>query len=498
MPKNILRGSRVKRSSKRANDFISSIGFDAPIAKHVVSINMAHMLSLHRSKEVDDEVASASLRFLGSLPEVIKLDRGTEDVHHMLEQDAIRAIGMDAAGYMNLGKSRNDQVATALRMETRARLLDLGGALVDVQRSLIRLMEEYGRLAMPGYTHLQHAQPVTVAHHLQAYFEALQRDLERVSDAYPRVNLSPMGSAALAGTSVRVDRDYVASLLGFEGLVKNAMDAVSSRDFVLESLSTAARVMVNLSRIAEELILWSSLEFGFVEIGDEYAATSSIMPQKKNPVVAETVRAKCGSVLGELTSVFAITKGLPNSYNLDLQEANPHLWRGLADAIDSASLTAEMLSSLRFNPERLKSALHEDKSTTTELANLLSRAHGVPFRQAHAIVGQLVRLSLETGAPLEDVAASELASVSEKVTGRAVKIDKQELRSALDALKTLEMTRSAGGANPLLVSRLLMEDSEAVKRNSSWIARARGSLEGADERLKGDARRIAIGVKTKR
>ena len=498
MQKSILRGSRVNRSSRRANDFISSIGFDAPIAKHVVSINMAHMLSLLRSKEVDDDVASASLRFLEGLPEVMKLDANTEDVHHMIEQDAIKAIGMDAAGYMNLGKSRNDQVATALRMETRSRLLDLADALCHVQRSLIHLTRTYGKLLMPGYTHLQHAQPVTVAHHLQGYFEAIQRDIDRISDAYPRVNLSPMGAAALAGTSVRVDRDYVASLLGFEGLAKNAMDAVSSRDFVLESLSVAAMAMVNLSRVAEELILWSSLEFGFVDIADEYAATSSIMPQKKNPVVAETVRAKCGSVLGELAAAFAITKALPNSYNLDLQEATPHLWRGMTDAIDSATLTASMLSSLKFNPDRLRASLHEDKSTATERANRLATKHGVPFRQAHAIVGQLVRISLEEGTPLEGVAARDLPAISKKVTGRAVKIDKRELSSALDALKTVKMTRSAGGANPLVVSRLLLEDSESAKRNASWIALARGSLVKAEGRLKGDARRIAIGVRTKR
>ncbi len=498
MEKNILRGSRVRRSSRRANDFISSIGFDSPIAKHVVAINMAHMLSLLRSNEVNDEVASSSLRFLEGLPKVMKLDENTEDVHHMIEQDAIKAIGMESAGFMNLGKSRNDQVATALRMETRSRLLDLAEALCGVQRSLVRVMRTHGKLLMPGYTHLQHAQPVTVAHHFQGYFEAIQRDIDRIADAYPRVNLSPMGSAALAGTSVRVDRDYVASLLGFDGLAKNTMDAVSSRDFVLESLSVAAIVMVNLSRVAEELILWSSQEFGFVEIADEYAATSSIMPQKKNPVVAETVRAKCGSVLGELAAVFAITKGLPNSYNLDLQEATPHLWRGMTDAINSATLTAGMLASLKFNAERLKASLHEDKSTATELANRLARSHGVPFRQAHAIVGKLVRLSLEEGTPLEEVAARDLPAVSKEVTGRAVKIDKRELSTTLDALKTLKMTLSSGGANPLLVARLLMEDSESAKRNASWIALARGSLVKAEGRLRGDARRIAIGVRTKR
>jgi argininosuccinate lyase len=491
---NILRGSRVKRSSKRANDFISSIGFDSPITKHVVAINMAHMLSLLRSKEVSKDVASACLGFLSGLPPDLKLDSSTEDVHHMIEQEAIKAVGMDTAGYMNLGKSRNDQVATALRMQTRARLLDLAGALSQVQLSLVGLIKKYGKQAMPGYTHLQHAQPVTVAHHLQGYFDAVQRDIDRLSDAYARVNLSPMGAAALAGTSVGVDREYVAALLGFDGIVANAMDAVSSRDFALESLSVAAMVMVNLSRIAEELILWSSHEFGFIEMADEYSATSSIMPQKKNPVVAETVRAKCGSVLGALTAAISIAKAMPNSYNLDLQEVTPHLWRGLSDAVDSAALMAEMLSSLTFDASKLESSLAEDKSTATELANRLSRFHGVPFRQAHAIVGELVQSSLENGATLEETALKELPVISRKVTGKSVKVDKQELRSALDVIKTLEMTRSAGGANPLSVSRLLPKDSESVKRNLAWIAQTRSSLNDADGRLNKQARDNVIEV----
>ena len=496
MKKNILRGSRVKRSSKRANDFISSIGFDSPIAKQVVSINMAHMLSLLKSKEVEDEVGTACLGFLLGLPKDMHLDAGTEDVHHMVEQDAIGAIGIDKAGYMNLGKSRNDQVATALRMETRVRLLDLAEALTGVQRALVSLIRTQGRLPMPGYTHLQHAQPVTVAHHLQGYVEAVQRDFDRIVGAYRRVNLSPMGAAALAGTSVRIDRDYIASLLGFEGLAKNAMDAVSSRDFALESLSIATIAMVNLSRMAEELILWSSQEFGFVEIADEYSATSSIMPQKKNPVVAETIRAKCGSILGELTAAIAITKALPNSYNLDLQEVTPHLWRGMGGATESASMMSAMLSSLKFNKRSLEAALEDDKSTATELANVLTRAHGVPFRQAHAIVGQLVRIAVDGGKPLTAVAEAYLPEVSKRVAGKAVKIDKDELGRTLDALKTLRMNRSAGGANPLLLPRLLSEDSDSVEGNSSWIAMARGSLVHAEDRLMEEARR-AKGVRTK-
>lgn len=485
---NILRGSRVKRSSKRANDFISSIGFDSPIAKHVVSINMAHMLALSRAGEVAPEVAVACLDFLEGLPAVLQLDPSTEDVHHMIEQHAIREIGMETAGYLNFGKSRNDQVATAIRMETRERLVDLAGSLLAVQRALASQIDGHRHAIMPGYTHLQHAQPVTLAHHLQAYFDAIQRDVDRTREAFHRVNRSPMGAAALAGTSVKVDRGYVAELLGFEGLVENAMDAVSSRDFAIETASVAAIVMVDLSRLAEELILWSSSEFGFVEIGDEYSATSSIMPQKKNPVVAETIRAKCGSVTGALVSILTITKALPNSYNLDLQEVTPHLWHALDDAVQSANLMAEMLASSRFVEASLKRSLRSDMSTATELANYLVERHRVPFRQAHAIVGELVRTSLAKGVGLDDLSAQRLQELTRRATGRPVKIDKHEIQTVLDALKTLKLIQSAGGSNPLLVPQLLLRDSKSVKQNESWVRRSRSVLAEAEERLKAQVR----------
>jgi argininosuccinate lyase len=493
---NILRGNRVKRSSKRANDFISSIGFDSPIAKHVVSINMAHMLALARSKEVTPKVAAACLSFLGSLPDDLELDSGTEDVHHMIEQEAIKAIGMDTAGFMNFGKSRNDQVATAIRMEARERLLDIAEALTRVQGSIVFQVRKHKTAVMPGYTHLQHAQPVTLAHHLQSHFDAIQRDIDRLMQAFERVNLSPLGAAALAGTSVRVDRDYVASLLGFGALAENAMDAVSSRDFALESASAAAIAMVDLSRMAEELILWSSSEFGFVDVADEYCATSSIMPQKKNPVVAETIRAKSGSVLGEVAGMFAVTRALPNSYNIDLQEVTPHLWRALGDTCDSATLMAEMLATASFDEDSMRKPLSSDMSTATELANHLVEKYHVPFRQAHAIVGELVRLSVDGHLPLERTASEELESISERITGKSVKIDKDELRGVLDALKTLEMIRTAGGSNPLLVSRLLLKDAKSVVQNNSRIGRSRGALREADELLKKNARTIKNEVRT--
>ncbi len=485
---NILRGSRVKRSSRKASDFTSSVSFDGPLSRHVVAINKAHMLSLMRSREVGKKEGVACLQFLDKLPERMKVDPSTEDVHHWLEQKAVATIGMDAAGYLNLGKSRNDQVATALRMETRGRVLQLLEEGKSLETSLVRVMARYGQLPLPGYTHLQRAQPTTVGHHMQSHFEATAEDTERLTQLYGRVNLSPMGAAAFAGTSVKVDRALVAGLLGFDGLVNNSMFAVSSRSFVLETLADLEILMVDLSKIAEELILWSSSEFGFVELGDEYSATSSIMPQKKNPVVAETIRAKCGSVIGEATAAFTIAKALPNAYNLDLQEITPHLWRALDDATSSVSLMAGMLATAEFQGGKLKDAVAGDMSTATELANELVRAEGVPFRQAHQIVGELVRIAVEKEMSLEDSADEFLAEVSKKVTGRAIKIDKARLRAVLDALKTLMLIGSAGGANPKFAKRQAVQNKKEIERLSIWLVEKENKLNESRTSLRHEVR----------
>jgi argininosuccinate lyase len=485
---NILRGSRIKRSSKEANAFTSSVGFDGPLSRHVVKINMAHMLSLLRSGEVAKEEGTACLRFLDRLPDHMRIDPSTEDVHHWLEQKAVASIGMEAAGYLNLGKSRNDQVATALRMETRDRVLRILRETNGLRASLLRVMTRYGRLPLPGYTHLQRAQPTTVFHHMQSHFEAVAEDAERLTQLYGRVNLSPMGAAAFAGTSVKVDRAAVASSLGFDGVVNNSMFAVSSRSFVLETIAVLEILMVDLSRMAEELILWSSTEFGFVELGDEYSATSSIMPQKKNPVVAETIRAKCGSVIGEATAAFAIAKALPNAYNLDLQELTPHLWRALDDATISVSLMAGMLASVKFEADRLNQAVKGDMSTATELANELVRAHGVPFRQAHQVVGELVRIAIKKRVSLEEAADQYLGEVAKKVTGRVIKIDKARLRAVLDALKTLRLIGSAGGANPEFTTRQVVQDKKDIEILSDWLEEKENKLNESTNSLRQEER----------
>lgn len=476
-----VRGRRLRKRSDDATAFASSIASDVHIARHVVSVNMAHMVSLLESGEVPRDVASRCIAFLIGASGM-QVDGPAEDYHQLLEQRAVDALGVDVAGYLNYGKSRNDQVATAIRMEMRCRILDLIGSLTSIEKSIVSLAERYGACPFPGYTHLQRAQPVTIGHHMLAHFDSFQRTVDRLFQLYERVNLSPMGSAALGGTSVKVNRRRVASLLGFDGIVQNAMDGVSSRDIAVEALSFCTIAMLEVSRLAEEVILWSSSEFGFLEIPDEYSASSSIMPQKKNAVVAEIARAKCGSVLGCLVSASSIVKSLPCSYNLDLQEVTPSLWSGLADTDSSLRQMAGLLSGSRFNTDSILKSMVGDYSTATALANYIVSEKGVPFRLAHSIVGELVRLSLERGEPFEQTVTREIGSVSSRA-GVNVSIDAGTARRVLDVGGFLSSIVTEGGSNPKFLAAEVRRRKRAIDSNMRVLSRLRSSLSEAEGRL---------------
>ena len=490
-----IRGPRLRKPSERALAFTSSMAADGRIARHVIAVNTAHMAALMRAGEVDREAGAKCIKFLmGASPE-ISPDAVAEDFHQQLEQQAVDALGIGTAGYLNFGKSRNDQVATAIRMELRAQLNALLGSLAELQLALLTQARGHGTTSIPGYTHLQRAQPVTLAHHLFAYFDAFQRDVERIFQLYARVNVSPMGGAAMAGTSVKIDRGAVAASLGFDGVIRNAMDAVSSRDVAIEALSCATLTMIDASRLAEELILWSTSEFGFFELDDAYAASSSIMPQKKNAVVAETVRAKSGSVMGDLVAACAILKALPYSYNLDLQEITPQLWRALDDTVNSLTVLAGMVSSASIRPDRLRSALANDNSTAVALANYLAGEHGISFRQAHTIVGQLVRASLETGRPLQEIAPSRMATVSAKY-GKRLTIEPRIAKDLLDPMRFLESIATEGGSNPKFVAGGLKVRQKELALTNSALREAATSLRASERNLKAIASGMAREVKS--
>ncbi len=469
---------------------------DRRIARHVIAVNVAHMAALVRAGEVDRKVGAKCIAFLLKASPVVSPNKMAEDFHQQLEQDAVDALGVETAGFLNYGKSRNDQVATAIRMELRLQLKLLLSALAELQLSMLKVAGRHGTFLLPGYTHLQRAQPVTLAHHFLAHFDAFQRDAERVMQLYARVNLSPMGAAAMAGTAVKIDRKSLAESLGFSGVVRNAMDAVSSRDVAMEALSCATMVMLNASGLAEELILWSTSEFGFVELDDAYAASSSIMPQKKNAVAAEMVRAKAGSVIGELVAACAILKALPYSYNLDLQEVTPHVWRALDDATSSLKVLAGMVASISFKAKALEDSIAGDNSTAVALANHLVKEHGVSFRQAHAIVGRLVRISVESGQPLHAVASSKMPSVSSKF-GRRITITPTAAGELLDPARFVESIATEGGSNPKFIHESLSARERDLSLTRSALSEMDSSLRASDRKLHATASGIAREVKTK-
>ena len=468
---------------------------DRRIARHVVAVNVAHMAALVGAGEVDGKVGAKCVKFLMGASLGVPPNARAEDFHQQLEQQAVDALGVETAGFLNYGKSRNDQVAAAIRMELRERLNTLLGAIMGLQRALLGQSRKHGTALVPGYTHLQRAQPITLAHHLFAYFDAFQRDAERCLQLYARVNLSPMGGAAMAGTAVRVDRRAVAESLGFDGVIRNAMDAVSSRDVAVEALSCATMTMVDGSRLAEELILWSTPEFGFIELDDAYAASSSIMPQKKNAVAAEMVRAKAGSVMGGLVAACSILKALPYSYNLDLQEVTPQVWRALDETIDSLEVLAGMVSTASIVSARMRDSLADDNSTAVALANYLVKERGVSFRVAHAIVGQLVKTSFEAGEPLRKVVPSKIGSVSSRF-GRRVTMEPGVARDLLDPRHFVETIATEGGSNPRFVAAGLKERQKDLIAAGSALSRAKASLRASERRLNAIASGLAREVKS--
>src|SRR5712692_1293866 len=489
-----IRGPRLRKPSDEALAFTSSMSSDRRIARHIIGVNMAHMAALVRGEGVDRTTAAKCMGFLLGASSEVAPDEKAEDFHQQLEQEAVDALGVKTAGFLNYGKSRNDQVATAIRMELRLQVIELLASIATLQHTILNLVDEHGTTLIPGYTHLQRAQPVTLAHHLFAYFDAFQRDAERLFQLYSRINLSPMGSAAMAGTSAKIDRGFVAQALGFSGVVRNAMDAVSSRDMGVEALSCATMTMIDASRMAEELILWSTFEFGFIELNDAYSASSSIMPQKKNAVVAEAVRAKAGSVIGDLVAACAILKALPYSYNLDLQEATPHIWRALDDAISSAQVLGGVLASVTIKPKRLRESMADDKSTAVALGNYLVEEHGVSFREAHSIVGHLVRTSLETGRPLDEIAAANMGSVSSK-HGKRLTIDGPTAKALLDPIHFLNGIFTEGGSNPKFIAADLKVRKEEFSVNKAKLTELGRSLAKAERKLQTIASGIAREVK---
>jgi argininosuccinate lyase len=471
----MFRDQRLGESRQDVLDYLSSREADERIFEADLLVDKAHLVMLKEQGLISLQVCSKIIAALDDLMQAgsQSLGRG-EDVHEAIEAHILAQVGPEG-GRMHTGRSRNDEVATCIRLALRAQMLDLMQEQLSLITTLVKLAEKHTKIVIPGFTHTQHAQPTTLAHHLLAHADAAGRDFSRLEDAYLRVNQSPLGAAAFASTGFKIDRNRTGQLLGFESLVENSMDAVSTRDFILEVLAALSILMVNLSRLAEELVLWSTSEFGYLELDNLYASTSSIMPQKKNPDTAELARGKAGSVLGSLMAALSICKGLPLSYNRDLQEVTPHLWRSLDWARSTVRILDGSVSSLKFNLERLEKSSGAGFSTATEIADSLVRITGMPFRTAHRIVGRIAASGSRPGLAELDEIALENAGYRASERG----FSEADLERALDPRSNVALRANTGGPAPVETERMIRDRLGRIAKGEERLAQRRSLVEKA-------------------
>ncbi|MDA4111965.1 MAG: argininosuccinate lyase [Thaumarchaeota archaeon] len=486
--KDILHSSRLGVFSSDAAEYTASIDIDVKLLSSVVAINSAHVIMLAERKILDRKIAGQILNALKQIPNDFEMKAELEDVHMNVEDYVISKIGNDSGGMMNLGKSRNDQVATAIRMALREDLILLAKSIVKLEKSLLVQSGKYSASVMPGYTHLQRGQPVTLGHHLLAHFDSLDRDFSRLVDCYLRTNLSPIGAGALSSTGFDIDRDRAAELLGFDSVLENSLDAVSSRDFATEAIYLCTQTMTDLSRLAEEIILWTTREFSFAEISDEFASTSSMMPQKKNAIVPEIFRAKTSQVLGDLTAAMGLMKSLPLSYNLDLQELTRNLWSAMDKAIVSISILSDVISELKFSVDNMMEAVKSDEFLfATELADYLVEKHHLSFREAHNRVGKLVRHVASNNSGRGQITTASPKVLSEIL---GVTIPAEELKLIFDPKLALQRRSAVGSPNPRLVKEAVKKRRESISKHEATINSLEDGISESRELLSSAANSI--------
>jgi len=478
----LLRGGRLTSVRRDVVKFTSSIKSDKRLLKPVIKINEAHVSMLMEQKIIEWSNGARLLQALSELESKMKLKSSLEDVHVALEEEVNKKVGQEIGGNLHIAKSRNDQVATAIRMELRENLVDLMISVIKLQEALTKLAEKHVRTVVPGYTHLHPAQPVTFAHYLLSYVDMLDRNLHRLEEAYQRVNLCPMGAGALATSSFPINRDRVAELLGFSKVLENSIDAVGSRDFILETMADLTIIAVDVSRLVEDLILWSSPDFGIIELPDRFSSTSSIMPQKKNPDVLEVIRAKMSHILGNFLTSATTMKALPSSYNMDFQEITPRLWESLENVTSSLDILSKLVTNLKVFKNVFSKPLL-NFSTSTELANTLVRKYKVPFRTAHKIVGSLIRILTEYKLTFSDVTPELLHKVIQYSSDLSLNVNVRDIQESTDPLKFVESHKARGGPSPTEVKRMLKVRKQWTTLSKSNLSKKKLELNEADGKL---------------
>ena len=476
---------RDRFSGGPAREFLSSMAADARIFEADLAVDRAHVVMLAEQGIIEGETAGSILSALDDVEAAghEALPAG-EDVHEAIETAVIEAIGPDG-GRMHTGRSRNDEVAACIRYQLRADLLEMIDAVLTFRETLTEVAAAHVETVMPGYTHLQPAQPTTVAHYLLSYAGAAARDTERLFGALERVNRSPLGAAALAGTPFDVNRERTAALLGFDGLVENSIDAVAGRDVLLESMAAVGGLSVTLSGLAEDLILFANREF--VTLSDAYSSTSSIMPQKKNPDSLELVRATAGDAAGSIQGLLTTISGLPRAYNRDLQRATPHVWEPLDDVTEATRVAAGAVGTLSWNESVLETAAGEGFSTATGIADRLAMS-GLPFRTAHEIVATTATAleeagELESGAPDTAVTIEALAEATEAVTDAELSsfLTRETVETLLDPQASVAARDSRGGPAPSQVESALAETTRAIEADRLDAEKRQAAIDAAEK-----------------
>ncbi|RTR29609.1 argininosuccinate lyase [Robertmurraya yapensis] len=438
--KKLWGGRFTKTAEEWVDEFGASISFDQELVLEDLEGSIAHVTMLGQCGIISNEDSELIKKGLLALQEKannneLEYSVKLEDIHLNLESKLTDMIG-PVGGKLHTGRSRNDQVATDMHLYLRKQTSTVIQLINEMQNALLTQAKAHVETIMPGYTHLQRAQPISFAHHLMAYFWMLERDKERFQESQKRINVSPLGAGALAGTTFPIDRELTAELLGFQGIYENSLDAVSDRDFILEFLSASSMLMMHLSRLGEEIILWSSQEFRFIELDDAFSTGSSIMPQKKNPDMAELIRGKTGRVYGNLMGLLTVLKGLPLAYNKDMQEDKEGMFDTVKTVTGSLKIFAGMIESMKVNTNQMETATKNDFSNATELADYLS-GKGIPFRESHEIVGQLVLTCVKKQCYLADLSLDEFKE--------AHPLFEADIYEVLNPVTAVQRRNSAGG-----------------------------------------------------
>ncbi|MDH4331266.1 MAG: argininosuccinate lyase [Desulfobulbaceae bacterium] len=450
-------GRFAGKTAASVEAFTASIHYDARLFRHDIAGSRAHARMLAKQGLISNEEGALIVQGLDRIEQEIEAGEFVfrpelEDIHMNIEKALVEKIG-PAGEKLHTARSRNDQVALDVRLYLREECRRLIGLLTELQKSCVVLARKYQHAVMPGYTHLQRAQPVLVSHHLLAYYEMFGRDRERLGDALKRINIMPLGAAALAGTGLPIDREFVARELDFPKITANSMDTVGDRDYIIEFMGAASLIQIHLSRLSEELVLWTTEEFSFVTLADSFCTGSSIMPQKKNPDIPELIRGKSGRVVGNLVSLLMLLKGLPMTYNRDLQEDKEPLFDTVDTVSQSVAIMAQLLANLTFNEARLAAGLGGGYMTATDLADYLVRKN-IPFRQAHAIVGRTVAFCISTGKELPELSLKELQTFSEVIENDVFKV--------LSIEGSVNSRISLGGTSGKVVAEALARAEEAL------------------------------------